>query len=64
MQQILQGIQLELGPDVVVSARLEPIVEEAPENGNGGSKASKAAAVAAVAAAVGAGAGGEEAGAE
>jgi len=64
MQQILQGIQRDLGPDVVVSARLLPVVEEAPENGvsangNGGSKASKAAAVAAVAAAVGAGAGGE-----
>jgi recombination protein RecA len=61
MQQILQGIQLELGPDVVVSARLLPVVDEAPANGNGGSKASKAAAVAAVAAAVGAGAGDDEA---
>jgi recombination protein RecA len=61
MQQILQGIQKEIGPDHVISARLEPVVEEAPANGNGSSKASKAAAVAAVAAAVGAGAGGEEA---
>ena len=65
MQEILQGIQRELGPDVVVSARLLPVVAAsanggAPENGNGGSKASKAAAVAAVAAAVGAGAGGED----
>jgi recombination protein RecA len=72
MQQILRGIQLELGPDVVVSARLLPLVEEAPENGgaggNGGgtTKAAKAAAVAA-AVAVGAGAGADaeaEAGAE
>jgi recombination protein RecA len=60
MQQILRGIQKEIGPDQVISARLEPVVEEAPENGNGSSKASKAAAVAAVAAAVGAGAGGED----
>jgi recombination protein RecA len=60
MQLILQGIQKEIGPDHVISARLEPVVVEAPENGNGSSKASKAAAVAAVAAAVGAGAGGED----
>jgi recombination protein RecA len=62
MQLILQGIQKEIGPDHVISARLEPVVVEAPENGNGSSKASKAAAVAAVAAAVGAGAGGEDGG--
>jgi recombination protein RecA len=64
MQQILQGIQKEIGPDHVISARLEPVADvpdngAAPENGNG-SKASKAAAVAAVAAAVGAGAGGAD----
>jgi recombination protein RecA len=66
MQQILHGIQAQVGPDQVVSARLEPLVEEAPENGsaggNGGgngTKASKAAALAAVAAAVGAGGGAE-----
>jgi recombination protein RecA len=64
MQQILQGIQKEIGPDHVISARLEPVADvpdngAASENGNG-SKASKAAAVAAVAAAVGAGAGGED----
>jgi recombination protein RecA len=68
MQQILQGIQKDVGPDSVISARLEPAVEAlsangGPANGNGGSKASKAAAVAAVAAVVGAGAG-EGAGAE
>jgi recombination protein RecA len=56
MQQILHGIQKEIGPDHVISARLEPVVVEAPENGSGnGSKASKAAALAAVAAAVGGG---------
>jgi recombination protein RecA len=59
MQQILHGIQKEIGPDHVISARLEPVVVEAPENGNG-TKASKAAALAAVAAAVGGG-GGEDA---
>jgi recombination protein RecA len=69
MQQILQGIQKDVGPDSVISARLEPVVEAVSANGgagngNGGSKASRAAAVAAVAAAVGAGAGGDEAEAE
>jgi recombination protein RecA len=62
MQQILQGIQKEIGPDHVISARLEPAVEVS-DNGaatGNGSKASKAAAVAAVAAVVGAGAGGED----
>jgi recombination protein RecA len=62
MQQILHGIQAQVGPDQVVSARLEPLVEEAPENGSAGgngTKASKAAALAAVAAAVGAGGGAE-----
>src|SRR5258706_2332526 len=69
MQQILQGIQRELGPDSVISARLEPVVEESnavsangelsanggPGNGGGTTKAAKAAAVAAaVAAGVGA----------
>jgi recombination protein RecA len=58
MQQILQGIQKEVGPDSVISARLEPVVVEAPGNGSGnGTKASKAAALAAVAAAVGGGGG-------
>jgi recombination protein RecA len=68
MQQILHGIQAQVGPEQVISARLEPLVEEAPGNGSGsvgsngnGSKASKAAAVAAVAAAVGAGGEGEAA---
>jgi len=71
MQQILQAIQVELGPDQVVSARLLPVGEKAPENGDlplnsvadngtpangGGTKAAKAAAVAAAVAA-GAGAG-------
>ena len=55
-QQILQGIQKDVGPDSVISARLEPVVVEAAENGNGTGKASKAAAAAAVVAAVGAGA--------
>jgi recombination protein RecA len=59
MQQILHGIQKDVGPDSVISARLEPLVVEAPGNGNG-TKASKAAALAAVAAAVGGGGGGEE----
>src|SRR5487761_1859107 len=51
MQLILQGIQRELGPEQVVSARLVPVVEEAPGsaagangNGNGTTKAAKAAA--------------------
>jgi recombination protein RecA len=56
-QQILQQIQLEVGPEQVVSARLLP-VEEAPiaEAGNGepASKAARAAAAAAVVAEVGA----------
>ena len=46
-QQILQGIQLELGDEQVVSARLLPIVEEPVAAANG--KAAKEAAVAAVA---------------
>ena len=61
MQQILHGIQAELGPEHVVSARLLPLVEapsddgasengDAPANG-GGTKAAKAAAVAAAVAA-------------
>jgi recombination protein RecA len=63
MQQILQGIQRELGPDHVVSARLLPVVEKTngasangePGNGGGTTKAAKAAVVAAaVAAGVGA----------
>jgi len=63
MQQILQGIQRELGPDHVVSARLLPVAEEQDAmsenggsgNGGGTTKAAKAAAVAAaVAAGVGA----------
>jgi recombination protein RecA len=44
-QQILQGIQLELGDEQVVSARLLPLVEEPAANG----KPAKEAAVAAVA---------------
>jgi len=59
-QQILQEIQLGLGPEQVVSARLLPVVEEPAGNGNGGgTKAEKAAAAAAVVAAVD-GAGAEE----
>jgi recombination protein RecA len=56
MQQILQGIQIDVGPDQVVSARLLPVVEEAESNGAPGGKAAKAAAVAAAVAEVGAGA--------
>jgi recombination protein RecA len=52
MQQILQAIQLEMGPEQVVSARLLPVVEEAPENGASNGKAAKAAAAAAAVAAV------------
>ena len=52
-QQILQQIQLGLGPDQVVSARLLPVVEEPVANGDGGGgKAAKAAAAAAAVAAV------------
>jgi recombination protein RecA len=52
-QAILQQIQLELGPEQIVSARLLPVaVEEAPENGSANGKASKAAAAAAVIAGV------------
>src|SRR5467141_2934244 len=43
-QQILQQIQLELGPDQIVSARLLPVVAEAVENGASNGKGSKAAA--------------------
>jgi len=50
-QQILQAIQLELGPEQIVSARLLPIVEEAPTNGAATGKAAKAAAAAAAIAA-------------
>jgi recombination protein RecA len=48
-QQILQRLQLEVGPEQVVSARLLPLLEEPSENGAGGSgaKAAKAAAAAA-----------------
>jgi recombination protein RecA len=64
MQQILQGIQRELGPDHVVSARLLPVAAEHDavsangESGNGGGT-TKAAKAAAVAAAVAAGVGAE-----
>jgi recombination protein RecA len=54
-QQILQQIQLELGPEQVVSARLLPVAEEAvPENGAPAGKEAKAAAAAAALAEVGA----------
>ncbi len=52
-QQILQQIQLALGPEQVVSARLLPVVAEAPENGASNGKGAKAAAAAAAVAAVG-----------
>jgi recombination protein RecA len=58
-QQILQGIQLQIGPDQVVSARLLPLIEEAEGNGAPSSKAAKAAAAAAAVAEVGAAAEGE-----
>ncbi|HEY3541137.1 MAG TPA: hypothetical protein VGK79_01220, partial [Gaiellaceae bacterium] len=48
-QSILQQIQLEVGPEQVVSARLLPVaVEEAPTNGSANGKAAKAAAAAAI----------------
>jgi recombination protein RecA len=54
-QSILQQIQLEIGPEQVVSAKLLPIaVEEIPENGAPPGKAAKAAAAAAALAEVGA----------
>jgi recombination protein RecA len=54
-QSVLQQIQLEIGPEQVVSAKLLPVaVEEAPENGAPSSKAAKAAAAAAALAEVGA----------
>jgi recombination protein RecA len=47
-QSILQQIQLEVGPEQVVSARLLPVaIEEAVENGAPASKAAKTAAAAA-----------------
>jgi recombination protein RecA len=52
-QQILQKIQLELGPEQIVSARLLPIVEEATENGSSNGKGAKAAAAAAAVVAAG-----------
>src|SRR5207237_1043682 len=48
-QQILRQIQLQVGPEQVVSAKLLPLVEAAPENGAPAGKAAKAAAAAAVA---------------
>src|SRR5207253_2036483 len=61
MQQILQKIQLDVGPDQVVSARLEPLAADEPEsNGSTNGKASKAAAAAAALAAVGAGSDSDE----
>jgi hypothetical protein len=62
-QQILQQIQLEVGPEQVVSARLLPVLEEGASdslgrdtdgNGEPKSKAAKAAAAAAAVAEVGA----------
>jgi recombination protein RecA len=46
-QQILQRIQLEVGPEQVVSARLLPVYEEASENGAPSGRAARAAAAAA-----------------
>ena len=65
-QQILQQIQIEIGPEQVVSARLLPVVpeEEAASNGGGNGKAARAAAAAAAAVAVGVGANGADADAE
>jgi recombination protein RecA len=65
-QQILQQIQIEIGPEQVVSARLLPVVpeEEAATNGGGNGKAARAAAAAAAAVAVGVGANGADADAE
>jgi recombination protein RecA len=59
-QQILQAIQLDAGPDQIISAKLVPVVVEATENGSGTSKAAKAAEAAAAVAAVGSGAGAED----
>jgi recombination protein RecA len=53
-QQILQQIQLQVGPDQVVSAKLLPFEQAVPENGAPTGKAAKAAAAAAVLAEVGA----------
>jgi recombination protein RecA len=58
-QQILQQIQLQVGPEQVVSARLIPIVEEVEGNGAPRSKAEKVAAAAAAVAEVGAASQGE-----
>ena len=54
-QQILQQIQLQVGPEQVISAKLLPVVEEAESNGAPSSKAAKVAAAAAAVAEVGAG---------
>jgi hypothetical protein len=53
-QQILQGIQVQIGPDQVVSARMLPLVEEPEANGAPSGKAAKVAAAAAALAEVGA----------
>jgi recombination protein RecA len=53
-QQILQGIQVQIGPDQVVSARMLPLVEEPEANGEPRGKAAKVAAAAAALAEVGA----------
>jgi recombination protein RecA len=52
-QAILRQIQLEVGPEQVVSARLLPVaIEEAVENGAPAGRAAKAAAAAAAIASV------------
>jgi len=53
MQQILRKIQLDVGPDQIVSARLLPAaVDEAESNGSANGKAAKVAAAAAAIAGV------------
>jgi recombination protein RecA len=53
MQQILQKIQLDVGPDQIVSARLLPVAAEGAEsNGSANGKAAKAAVAAAAIAGV------------
>src|SRR4051794_29269200 len=60
MQQILQQIQLDVGPEQIVSARLLPVAAAEPASETNGAPAGKAAKAAAAAAAIASVDGGDE----